>query len=191
MPQVHPTVSRRTMLKGFAAMAMAVGSGCAPVKFLVRPTSPELADDPGRIDDVLRGFVDAVVPGCEPDHANAVRALGDPRFPLARYRAMFASDLCGRAGALCGHRGFAELPRSERARVIRDGLASDALTRRLYTGAVFLTQLALFSGIYDDQAGAPLIEFDGRYRFRGLDAITYPHPEQFLPAAMTSDGNYH
>ena len=191
MQREPTTVSRRTMLKSLATAAAAFSSGCAPVRFLVRPVSPDLADDPGRIDAVLRGFVDAVVPGCEPDHANAIRALGDPQFPLVKYRAMLASDLCDRAGTLCGHRYFEQLPRPERARIIADGLAADSLTRRLYTGAIFLTQLALLSGIYDDQAGAPLIEFDGSYQFRGLAAVSYPHPEQFLPNALTATGNFH
>ena len=185
------TVSRRTMLKTFALSAAALGAGCTPVRFLLRTTSADLAEDPRRIDEVLKGFVDAVVPGCDPDHAGAIRALGDPRLPFARYRSLLASDLCKRAGELCGSRHFEQLPRLERTKVIADGLSADRLTQKLYTGAVFLTQVALLAGIYDDQAGAPLMNFDGAYQFRGLAAVSYPNPERFLPSALTATGNYH
>ena len=184
-------VSRRAMLKTLALSAAALGTGCTPVRFLLRTTNTDLAEDPRRIDEVLKGFVDAVVPGCDPDHAGAIRALGDPQLPFARYRSFLASDLCPRAGELCGQRYFEQLPRSERARVIADGLSADRLTRKLYTGAVFLTQVSLLAGIYDDQAGAPLINFDGGYQFRGLSAVSYPNPERFLPSALTATGNYH
>jgi len=74
---------------------------------------------------------------------------------------------------------------------VADGLSADRLTQKLYTGAVFLTQVALLAGIYDDQAGAPLMNFDGAYQFRGLAAVSYPNPERFLPSALTATGNYH
>ncbi len=185
------TVSRRFVLTTFALSAATLGAGCTPVRFLLRTTSPDLAEDPRRIYEVLKGFVDAVVPGCDPDHAAAIRALGDPQLPFAKYRSLLASDLCKRAGERCGHRYFERLPRSERTRVIADGLSADRLTQKLYTGAVFLTQVALLAGIYDDEAGAPLMHFDGAYQFQGLAAVTYPSPERFLPAALTATGNYH
>ncbi len=185
------TISRRTMLRTFALSAAALGTGCTPVRFLLRTTSADLAEDPRRIDEVLKGFVDAVVPGCDLDQACATRALGDPELPFAEYRSLLASDLCHRAGERCGHRYFEQLPRAERTRVIADGLSADRLTQKLYTGAIFLTQVALLAGIYDDEAGAPLMHFDGAYQFQGLAAVSYPGPERYLPAALTATGNYH
>ena len=73
--------------------------------------------------------------------------------------------------------------------MVESGLSADATTERLYRGAIFLTQIACYAGIYDPEGGCPLIQFDGGYGVRGLDATTYPEPERFLARSVTRDGN--
>jgi hypothetical protein len=71
--------------------------------------------------------------------------------------------------------------------VIRDGLEADGTTRKLYQGAIYLAQIAFYGGIYDDDAGCPLIDFPGRYRG---DPVTYDDAHQFLARAQTPGGNH-
>ena len=66
-----------------------------------------------------------------------------------------------------------------------EGLGADATTRKLYRGAIYLTQVANYAGIYDD-TGCPMIEFSGRYRGA---KVSYEHPESFLPEPLTPAGN--
>lgn len=193
MTEERGTLSRRSLVRGIIGLAAASlgGSACTPVRFLLRPTAPDLRADPDRADAVLRAFVETVVPGCESERPEAIRALADPQFPFAPYRGFFASDLCSRAVSVCGDRRFNLLPAEERTRVVARGLEAGGLTTRLYTAAVFLTQIAVLAGIYDDLRGAPLLKFEGAYRFRGLAAISYPEPGRFLPDPVTAAGNYH
>ena len=74
--------------------------------------------------------------------------------------------------------------------MIRDGLTADPTTRKLYSSAVVLAEVAFYAGIYDDQKGCELIGFDGCYRWRSLTDITHRNPERFVPEAATADGNY-
>jgi hypothetical protein len=74
--------------------------------------------------------------------------------------------------------------------VIQDGLDAGGVTRRLYTGAVFLTQIATYAGIYDEDRGCELIDFGGRNRGFPGSTLTYPDQGRFLAEGITGDGNY-
>jgi hypothetical protein len=174
------------------ALATGVAGGltaCTPVRVITGAYPSRFKRDGDLDDRILRAFVATVIPGIGGPDPNLVRAFADRAYPFAKYRAFFCSDLSARGGKLCGSRSFDELGATDRTAVVQDGLKSDAITRRLYAGAVFLAQIAVYSGIYDDAHGAPIIDFDGRYRFAGLDAVTYPQPEMHLAHALTSNGN--
>jgi len=59
----------------------------------------------------------------------------------------------------------------------------------LYHGAILLTQIGYYGGIYDDRAGCPLIDFPGRYSIQPQDRIVYTDPERFFAKQRTADGN--
>ena len=182
------TISRRSVLRGLGAIATMLAGGCTPTRVILRAYPAQFRNGSETSDRVLRAFAVTVVPSASEDHPNLIRALGDPQFPLAPHRGFLASDLDQRA--MERHSTpFDQLPPATRAAVIADGLAADRITRKLYTGAILLTQIAFYAGIYDDGAGCPLIGFEGRYQFRGLANITYPDAAAFLAASATSDGN--
>jgi hypothetical protein len=184
-------ITRRQALSYFGAAGAMFATACTPVKILLG-AYPEVFDDEVDLTDrVLVGFAESVLPGASVSHGELVRPLRDERFPFHSHCAYFASDLCGRAGRLCSSPQFDLLPLEQRCRVVEDGLNSDSITRQLYTGAIFLTQVAFFAGIYDDAAGCAWIDFDGRYRRRRPADLTYPNPEAFLAAEYTSSGHYH
>ncbi len=118
-----------------------------------------------------------------------IRAFYDSYYPLAKYRNFFAADLCERALNQFGSDEFERLAPEQRTRIIEKGLSKGGTIGRLYTGAIFLTQIAFYAGIYDADRGCPLIGFDGRYRFRSVADTSYPNPGSFSARATTVDGN--
>lgn len=181
-------LSRRDAVKRLGVLAGGlIAAGCAPIRVLFDAFPEEFKVDDALVDRTLRAFATAVVPGIGPDDPNVLRALADPAYPFASYRRYFASDLCRRAQRLYAPREFDRLPLAHRTAVIQHGLAADSTTRKLYTGAIFLTQIAAYAGIYDAKRGSPLIDFPGG--FRGA-TVGYPDPERFLASPQTSDGNY-
>ncbi|HSQ60373.1 MAG TPA: hypothetical protein VLT84_08065 [Acidobacteriota bacterium] len=183
-------ISRRDALRRIGLLAAAAGAaGCTPLRIVLR-AYPDAFDREGdRTDRVLGAFVRTVVPGAGGDDASLARAFHDPSYPFARHAAFFASDLCARATDIAGARSFDRLDDDRRARVVRDGLGADATTRRIYRGAIFLTQVATYAGIYDD-GGSGLIDFPGANGGYLREEISYPGAAAFLPACRTEDGSH-
>src|SRR5712692_2323610 len=176
-------LTRRAALGQLALLAAGLAAACTPLRIVMSAYPQAFDDDPDLVDRVLRAFVATIIPGAAADDPNLVRVYTDPYYPFAKYVAFFAADLCRRAKAGCASAAFDRLSVAQRTAVIEDGLAADATTRKLYQGAILLGQVSFYAGIYDDQKGCALIDFDGRYRFK--DEIGYPDPERFLPAAHT------
>ncbi|MGE5176407.1 MAG: hypothetical protein ACM3JJ_08530 [Hyphomicrobiales bacterium] len=176
---------RAGLLLGGAAAAAA--TGCTPVRVLLRDY-PDAFDDDDVADRTLAAFVQTIVPGVEGEPAALTRCFRDEAYPFAPYRGFFAADLCKRAGARFGGARFEALDPKRRARVVEDGLRADALTRKLYEGAIFLTQVATLAGIYDD-GGAPVIDFPGANDGFDRAEISYPDPARFLATPATASGN--
>ena len=152
--------SRRRFLGLLAGAAGLALTGCAPARLLLRLDGTRAADGAEGRDATLAAFALTVVPGLDPATPHLSRVYGDRAYPFARCREFFVADLDRRARRLHGAR-FARLALPARHAVVADGLAARGITRRVYDGAVFLTQIALYAGIYDDQAGCALIGFPG------------------------------
>jgi hypothetical protein len=146
-------------------------------------------DDEQRVDRVLRTFVVAVVPGMPVDDPNLVRFFYDDYYPLAKFRGYLASDLCQTSLQDFGTHEFDRLSLQQRTRVIERRIAAGGLTKRLYRGAVYLTQISCYGGIYGADRGTPLIDFPGAHRPISVAASTHPNPQEFLPLPITEDGN--
>jgi hypothetical protein len=186
----QPLLKRREAVRQLALLAAGVlASGCAPLHVGLRLQATAFDQRREAADRILRAFVATLIPGVDVDDPNTVRAFHDSFYPLAEYVDILVADLCCRAHRHFGNGAFDQLTIEQRTRVIQDGLAADHTTARLYNGAIFLAQVAVYGGIYDDDRGSPLIGFEGSYQFRGLDAITYPDPARFLPHELTCDGN--
>lgn len=179
-------MERREVVRYLSWMvATALTSACTPLRIVMRSFPSEFKHDPDLVANTLRAFTAAVVPGFEPGGSDPARALLDTRYKFAKYAPFFASDLTQRTKQRFPGRDFASLDLEQRNTVILDGLAADATTRKLYRGAIYLTQIALYAGIYDSR-GCALIRFDGRYRGA---KVSYTNPESFLPVATTTRGN--
>jgi hypothetical protein len=182
-------LSRRAALARLGIITAGLAAGCTPVRFALRAYPQAFDNDEDVRERVLRAFVRVVVPGADPADANLTRAFSDRFFPFRKYRNFFAADLCRRSDRRFRESEFSRLDRREQAAVVREGLGADAVTRRLYTGAVFLAQVSMLGGTYAEAAAIPALGFDGAYQFRGLEAVTYPEPGRFLARSTTPDGN--
>lgn len=184
------TMSRREGIRTLALLAGGLAAGaCAPLRIVMHLYPEDFDRDPRRTKQVLRGFTEVVLPGVSPEGLEASQVLTDPYYPLAKYAGFLASDLCRRADDRHGVARFDALSARQRTAIVADAIASGGVTAKLYNGAVFLTQIAFFAGIYRQDGACPEIGFDGQYRFRGIAATSYPNPQAFLGREMTADGN--
>lgn len=168
-----------------------LASGFTSLRILLRLYPRAFDSDRQRTDAVLRAFASAVVPGVSEEDPDVTRPFHDENLsPIPKYSGFLAADLSVRAGRRFAGRRFETLDVSDRTTVIQDGLAADSRTKQLYEGAIFLFQIARYAGIYDDEAGCPLIGFEGSFEPRPWSEITYDDPESFLARTATLDGNH-
>jgi len=182
-------ISRRHLIQQLSLITAGLAAACTPVRVLINAYPQVFDDDPALVDRVLRAFVTTVIPAAPADDADLTRAFTDPDYPFAPYAAFFAADLARRGQGRYGT-AFERLTPEARTAVVGDGLAADATSRKLYSGAIALAQIAFYAGIYDARKGCALIGFEGADHWHPLADITYPDPTRFLAGALTPDGNH-
>jgi hypothetical protein len=183
------TMTRREMLQSLGFLTAGALAGCTPVRIALHKYPDAFDRDPALTERVIAAFVAAVIPGVTGEARDLARIYGDGDYPFAPYRAYFAADLSKRAERRYGKTPFESLDLARRARVIRDGLDADAITRQLYGGAIYLAQISQYAGVYDD-GGCPLIGYAGANGGFPAEVLTYPNANRYLPAALTANGNY-
>jgi hypothetical protein len=183
----HTTRRQAVGLLASLVAGMAFG-GCAPIR-IVLGAPPRYKRNPNLTDETLAAFVATVVPGQSPERdAAAAEVFHDKFYPIEPYRTFLASDLDRRAKSLYRER-FRALRPGQRADVVAGALDADRVTRRLYSGAIFLTQIAAYGGIDSDRAGCSLIDFAGGYRLPTREELSYADVVRFRATALTTDGN--
>jgi len=183
-------ITRRTALGRLGAIALGVtATGCAPQTILGRALYPEaVALDPDVVTRMLTAFVAVVIP--EPATAGPiVRRFADPALRFADYRAALAADLMRHAQQRADTDRFDRLTVTDRLEIVQEGLDGGAVSARLYGGAVFLSRIVYFCGLWNERGACDFIGYQGAYTFAGYEALTWPEPDRFLPAAITADGN--
>jgi hypothetical protein len=179
-----PDPSRRQAIR---LLAGAMGA-CTPATIVLKAYPEAYRPGSDATEDALEAFIDTVVPGLTAEERKAITTLRDPFYPLARYADFFASDLDRRAMRE-RKRSFQALSAEQRTAVVRGAFSGDPTTRKLYTGAVFLTQVAVYGGIQDDRAGCRLIGFPGGYRLPTATELSYDEKRRFLAPQRFADGN--
>lgn len=184
-------ISRLDFLKQISLLMGFVAVGCSPVRILLKSYPKKFDADAELVDRILRAFVLTVVPGAEARDPNLTRIYKDEFYPFHSYCGFFASDLSSRGENLFGEHRFDRLSLEQRTRVIEDALEADATVVRLYRGAIFMAQVSVFAGIYDDDKGCSLIDFHGSNSGFTTDEMCYPDCSPLLAHETTSDGNYY
>jgi len=180
--------SRRQALRTIAAVLSAVGgAACAPTRILLGAYPSEFKGHSARTQATLAAFVCTVEPGASPDPARTALTLQDPYYPLARYAAYLASDLDGRANRGY-HCSFAALSCAERAAVVASGLAAGGVTGKLYSGAIYLAQIAVYAGLgFSDSTPLHLETVSRDNPARGMTSFTDAAPR--FPRSLSPTGN--
>jgi hypothetical protein len=184
------SLNRRQAIRLLAGgvAALAVGA-CTPATILLQNYPEQYRRGTAATRLALRAFTVTVVPGLTPAEIQAVTLLEDPFYPTAKYTGFLASDLDRRAQRY-HDRLFSELEQPQRTSILCKALDDgDATTRKLYTGAVFLTQAAVYGGIHADGAGCRLTGFPGGNHFLDPALVSYPDTVRFASRALSLDGN--
>ena len=175
----------RLLAGGLAAFAM---GACTPATIVFKAYPEAYRPGSDATEAALRAFIDTVVPGLTPAELQAVTILRDPFYPMAKYADFLASDLDRRA-----RRGFqqpfAALTLDQRTAVLRRAFEGDGITRKLYTGAAFLSQAAVYGGIYDDEAGCRLTGYPGAGHLVPPAETSYGDRARFASRRLSFDGN--
>lgn len=187
---MQESITRRQLLHDLGLIAASLAAAaCTPLRVLVSAYPERFDEDEALVECVLRAFATTVIPGAPADDPDLTRALVDPAYPFAQYSGFFAADLSRRARERF-RAPFEQLGAPERTAIVRDGLAADGVSQKIYSGAITLTQIAFYAGIYAPQKGCALIDFEGGYHLHARREITHADPTRFLARALTPDGNH-
>lgn len=176
-------VSRRTLVKGLAFLAAGTVIGCTPINILFSNKEDKM----GQTGKILRAFMQTIVPGAPTEHQNITHVFYDDFYRFSKYRKVFTEDLCRRSKKIFGIHRFEMLSFQKRTEVVKNGLEKPGVIGRLYSGAIYITQITVYTACYDKKGICDLIDFKANYDF---EVPVYPDTEKYLGCALTSDGNY-
>ena len=182
-------ISRLDFLKKISLSLGVLITSCTPVNILLNTHDDKYDEDSNLKVKILQAFVTAVIPGTDPDNPDLCKIFCDDYYPFHKYCGFFISDLCSKSKKLFGSECFYDLSFEQRTEVIQSGLDDDSTTKRIYTAAIFITQVSIYCSIYDDEKGCNLIDFHGSYGF--MDTSMYhTNPQVYLAKEITPTGNY-
>lgn len=181
-------IGRLDFIKKISLLTGVVIAGCSPVKILLK-LYPERFDDNDYKKKILSAFVTTIIPGADLTDPNICRIFSDHYYPFHKYCGFFVSDLCKKSKRRFYTENFHQLKLEERTSIVKEGLRDEFTTSRLYTAAIYISQVSFYSGIYDDDKGCELIDFEGRYGF--MNTNTKIDKSKLQQAnEITSYGNY-
>lgn len=182
-------VGRRAALQQIGGIAVALCTSACSRSFVLKTIYPESRKLEGDdLEALLAAFVDTVVPGVEAPERVA-RLMRDPELPFEPYSKVLAAELARRAGATGDTTPFDRLSIERRTAIVAEVLDGGGIPGRIFNGGVLFAQAAVYGGLTSDDGSCSIIGFEGPFRFRGYAEQTYPDPERFLPASVSTDGN--
>lgn len=182
-------ISRSDFLRKISFSLGVLFTSCTPVKILLNTHDDKYDEDYDLKNQVLKAFVETVVPGVDPDNPDMCKIFCDNYYDFHKYNGFFVSDLCSKSQRLFNTEHFYDLSFEQRTEVIQAGLNDDSTTEKIYTAAIFITQVSIYCSIYDDERGCNLIDYKGSYGFINVD-LFYTNQQKYLAREITSTGNY-
>ncbi|GMR25392.1 MAG: hypothetical protein BMS9Abin39_0687 [Ignavibacteria bacterium] len=182
-------ISRLDFIKKLTLLTGVIITGCTPVRILLKsyPDKYDYDKEMGR--QIMDAFVLTVIPGANPDDPDLSRIFNDEYYKFSKYLGFFISDLCSKSKQLFNIENFSNLTPLQRTKVIQSGLKDDSTTAKLYTGAIYMTQVSYYSCIYNDEKALELIDYNGSYGFMDADMF-YNNSDKLLADEITFSGNY-
>jgi hypothetical protein len=182
--QMDEILSRRKVLTGIFWIMAGASVSCSPIRLALDIKKEKVLDDLTEVNRTLKAFVGTVIPGIDDTNPQIVEIFYDKFYKFHKYTCAFSKDLNIRSEKMFGEI-FYKLSIQERTKVIEDGLDSNLIATQLYTGAVFFTQIAVYSGLTNNDKGCELIDFKGTYQY----VPTYKNTDELLGLPATKTGN--
>jgi len=171
--------TRRQALAAFACLG--ITSSCTPINALFANKKPP----DQTIDITLRAFMETVIPGIPINAQGLTGIFYDVYYPFYPYKKVLAEDLNRESYKKYNSKKFYNLSLEKREQIIERKLSKNGITQKLYVGAIWLTQLTVYTGIYNLEGECSLIDF----KCMDSKTISYSDATSFLGVPATNNGN--
>ncbi len=188
-PASYPK-SRRDILKISLCLGLGTVLGCTPIRILTNnyPGKGQYTEDDTR--KTLCAFIKAVIPGVDAENSEAIQVFYDSQFPLAKHRGYFVFELDRQTKHRFGQVHFFELSPEQRTEVLSRGLGSGPIIKSLFNGAIMLTQVAFYAGLYNEKERCSAISFEGKNYGFPADQRFHHDVHKYLSTELTPNGNF-
>jgi hypothetical protein len=183
------TCSRRDFIAKLSVLVGAVLASCTPLNIVLKNYPEEFDNDDAIKLDNLKAFVITIIPGADINDKNLCRIFSDSFYGFNKYCGFFVSDLCTRSKKMFDKNSFCDLTAEQKTEVVLSGLNADTTLNKIYSAAIFMSQVSYYSSIYDDENGCQLIDFNGPTSFVNSE-MSYKNPKVYLASEITENGNY-
>jgi len=146
---------------------------------------------PLRHEKILRAFIDAVVPGCDLDNINHLSGFYDESLPMAKYVRLLILRINRMKRKLGFYKRFYHLSREERTRIIEYGYKNSKLDYEMFHAAIYLSQITVYGGIFNQMTNADFIGFEGSVTVEPHRSTWHYTDLEGLEIPLTINGNYH
>lgn len=175
---ISSSISRRRFISSMGLM-FALAS-CTPIRLLVSHSFAE-----NNIKETLFSFMKAVVPGIDDYYRRGISFYFDPEYPFHKYLSVFISDLHLHARKGYRRNRFDQLTLHQQQELIRHR-SKDLIIGNLYTGAIWFTQVIIYTGMAHPEGKSNILNFDGPYTRQDY---SYENPDEYLGENLTENGN--
>ena len=138
----------------------------------------------------LLAFIDAVVPDCDIHNLNNLTGFYDATLPMAKYLRILVFRINRLTRKLGYKKRFHLLTRDERADIIQFGYHHSKLDHELIHGAIYLSQITVYGGVFNQNSNADFIGFEGSASIEPDINIWHYSDMEGLESPMTANGNY-
>jgi hypothetical protein len=173
--------TRRNMIKKLGALA-----GGIFILPLTRGLSPDENLDLQRSSKTLLAFAGTVTPGVMAVGGGFTEIFDERVYGFRKFKWLLLTDLRNRSRRIFGNDNFAKLEPEQRHRVIVNALRTRGIMRRLYSGAIQITQVGYYSGYRCRPEGCTEIGFRSQF---GYEPACYAEGSDFFGQSLTDDGN--
>ena len=140
---------------------------------------------------ILLAFMEAVVPGCDINNANNLTGFYDSTLPLAKYVRVLVFRIKRMTKKAGYKKSFYNLSVVDREKIIQYGYNNSTLDRELFHGAIYLSQVTLYGGIFNKNSNADFIGFEGASSSAPNTDLWHYADMEGQESPMTENGNYH
>ena len=177
-------IGRREALSRFMLGSFGLFIGCAPIKSF---DSKSGVSGTQRETNILGAFMETIVPGLQVNQSDLTSVFYDNYYQYSKLRRILVKDLINQTKKMFGVKTFEILHSENRKKIIQHVLAVGGIMKKVYVGAIYLTQIAAYSGFCNRDQSSSIIDFKAEY---GFEPNSYRNYKDFLGENQTIDGNY-